>query len=1162
MSFFSKIKTELSTLPGVLRNLNESFETKVNKFGQGAVADFTPGNKVAEAIGQTYSLRENTKRQEEFNQRHQELVSSAINNYRKARESGNEEDRIRARKILEDVSNSNADFISDQLDNTVTNREVIASAGELMLTAVLGGTTKLAGSSGKFLTQSAVRANKMARAYEFSRGSTQAGKIGPKMVSYLKEAGIGSGFFALAKAQDRDATVNDIVHAAEMGMVVGPATLLVAKGAGMALGKAGGKINKEVQSFISNMEKRAIGLQSKVPKQGGSMIDKILSNVGEKKGIKELGADAFMKSVQGARQFKARWVDRFSAAQRMEDLVLETAGRPLKESEKVYRNVRLLSSESEALAESKVVDLGEKLRPFNDLENEIKAYLVQLDLIDRARLGQKVPGMKTGQKVFDRMLEMQDELRILADEIGPEKMQRVGQARQIYKDFQINELKEKVSAGLISEKQMSDLLSAHPNYIPHNVIMDMEEKALVGMNKTLNVSKTDIIKAVGSVRNIEDPMVATTQRTRIAERLKAKNKWLQELAATNAEHQVIPGMQKISSNMKPQKGFGKMNFFENGQKVTYQIPKDLEIAIKGTDIPIESGLLKLATVPANVLKKGATQLNLTFSLPNKFRDEQTALLTSKSFIEELAKKTGVSPQKVGLGSKELRDLYKRSGGYGASIFKEGDNAILSRMESRGMVKQFKKEDLLRPDKLIEKINEQLEVSTRLEVFKRGLERGLSPKDAALVSRDATVDFAKMGSYMQTVNKVVPFLNARVQGFVNLAGTVAKDPEMFARMQLYTSVYPTLNIHAHNRKYESYKNISDYYKAKYWIIMTGEVKTKDKYTGQDTVVPQFITIPKGEGQSLVSGPLQYYLDRADDADYRSVTEMLTDTLLNASPISFQTFGSSNMWSSAISQLGPLATIPVGLATNVHPYFGKPIVPEERLTASTEKQFSPSTPESTKALANIIGVPPAKLEFVLDSFGGLPQDIQTVADMAFGVLQEGDVVEGVEEIIPKLKEDSLSGTTQGAVGELPVTHAFVREASEFYGPKSEHQRKQKKIYEQQSTDSTLDEKEKANEIIDKLKSFDNKNDQRKYINSIKNELTPDLVKRIKRLQTTSKTVGVLKTTDPVDVRAYMIQATIDEMKQDGDDSNEIRKYLLELKSNGILTESVAQFMRTIQ
>ena len=69
--------------------------------------------------------------------------------------------------------------------------------------------------------------------------------------------------------------------------------------------------------------------------------------------------------------------------------------------------------------------------------------------------------------------------------------------------------------------------------------------------------------------------------------------------------------------------------------------------------------------------------------------------------------------------------------------------------------------------------------------------------AALVARDATIDFAKMGTVMQTLNQVIPFLNARVQGFSNLGRVIKNNPEMFMRTQMLTSAYPAIALHKWN-----------------------------------------------------------------------------------------------------------------------------------------------------------------------------------------------------------------------------------------------------------------------------------------------------------------------------------------------------------------------------
>jgi len=974
---------------------------------------------------------------------------------------------------------------------------------------------------------------------------SQAQKIGKiKKIFRLakpvaREATIGAGFYGLTEAQKEEATVDDIVKAMEKGALIAGSITAGAQTLGVGIRAfqryVKPALSKKWQGLLVKLEKVA----TTPPQKGKSQIDKTLSYIGEPK--RQKLARGALRILQAPSKMKMRLIDRYSPLQQIERRIEVLLGRPLKENEKIYRDARLARSVANARAERFVDDYLRKLSAYDDEAlRYAKAYMTQLDFIDRAKLGQTVPG---GQSLDDLLVGLQRMFK----EIPEEKVPQVIQIKALTRSYHKKLLQERVEAGLISKELMETLLRTHPNYIPHNVLNAIDEKAVMGVADSLNVSKTDVMKAVGSLKNIQDPYLATIQRTPIATWTIEKNKLLNNFIGAQEKYNLFPGMKRISEGIKPAKGFGRISLFRGGKKEIWQVPEDIAIAIKNLDAPLTPGFWKVLTTPNRILKKFATQYNLSFALPNKFRDEQTALLTSQAFIKELAQRRGVSPKQINLTAKELKELYRLSGGYGSSIFKEGELALFKKYTKVGPVKRLK---YANPIRMIDEVNETLEQSTRLEVFRRALMRGLSPRDAALVARDATIDFARMGSWMRPINQAIPFLNARVQGFVNLPKAFVSNPETFARMQLYTAVYPTLLLHQHNRRYESYRNVSQYFKNRYWIIMLNETEAVDPDTGKKILIPQFVTIPKGEGQVLVSGPVQYFLEKADEMDYRKTSEMLADVLGSASPINFQSFDQSNWVSSVIASFGPLGALGAGFGFGVHPFYGTQIVPESRKKAEPYLQFRNTTPEVIKDVGKILNISPAKIEFFVNAWGGLTNDAVRFADIIYGVVKDG-----------KYAEKSLSQTTWGELSKIPIARRFLREVSPEYSPEKEFRKKQKETIEREYWTKRLLQKDKAVEVWRELNKKKTPEEKRAYLASLGDELTPELLEEIYKIKTSRQTVEVLRKTDPAEVRARYILLRIEEMKQKGVSKESIKEFLKELKDAGILTSQVIKIMAVL-
>lgn len=1105
-----------------------------------------PGKQLAQGLTSVIGERIIKKPAELLQKREQEFQNTLLTELHKATQEGDTVKQERYTKAVKDFKYHNV--LAEAAAEAPTSKQVLASAGELTLLAATGYKPYLP--SG-YVAPTAAKA--ITGVYKAVQGVQQAEKLREAgiaikilvkdVIPVAKQAIIGAGFFGTMKATERDAGINDIIKVAETGALISggvtAGAIVLGETAGFLGRKFGPAITAKWQKAMIGLEKTAAGESTiGIPK---NQVDKTLSYIGEQTTFKQKVAQVVLKGIEGIRKLEARLIDRFAPGKRIEARIAEMKGTPLTETEKVYRDMRLFTAVSDASAEKKVLDLMDKIGNFDEpTKRKAIAWMTQLDFIDRAKLGQKVAG---NQSLDDLVLGLQK----LSKEIGPDDMENVVQIRNAVYAHNVNLLQERVNAGLISEEFKNVLLKTHPNYIPHNVILDADEIIAQGLSSSLNVPRTDIMKAIGSARNIADPLEATISRTQIATRVIEKNKILNNFVQAQEEYNLFPGMQKLAIGAKPQTNFDTINLFRNGVKETWQVPADIVVAIKNLDAPITPGWWKVLTTPQQLLKKGATQYNLSFTLPNKFRDEQTAALTARGFIESLAEKTGVSPQSLNLSDKEIKALYKISGGYGASIFAEGESKILANLQKTGMAKVL---DSINPAKIIDTINNSVEQSTRMEVFKMALQRGLSAKDAAFAAREATIDFAKMGSWMKPLNQAIPFLNARVQGFINLPRALVANPEVFARMQMYTAVYPTLALHSYNRRFDSYANISPYMKNKYWIIMTGETDGIDSYTGNPIKVPQFITIPKGEGQALVSGPIQYYLEKADGIDYRKTSEMIADTIGSASPLEFQTWDGGNAWLSLAAQFGPAVSIPAGLAAGKVPYTGSAIVPESREKAEPSMQFTKYTPEILKEVGKILNVSPAQIDFIISSFGGLPQDMIRAVDIAYNVVRDG-----------KLGGNSISETPWGSLTQIPLTRRFIRESTE-QGYEKEFRYKQKEEIQTELETGKLKVYDKAEEIWQGMNKKKTPEEKLNYLNSFGDEITPEIRDRIMYLKKQRQSVEALKPTDSTELRARYILQRLDEMKQAENPKEDRIKFLNELEANKILTQSVRDKIYQIQ
>lgn len=483
------------------------------------------------------------------------------------------------------------------------------------------------------------------------------------------------------------------------------------------------------------------------------------------------------------------------------------------------------------------------------------------------------------------------------------------------------------------------------------------------------------------------------------------------------------------------KGFEKISRFNNGVKEDWLIPEDVGKALKHINSDEANVVMnwlnnsvagKIVTAPAKAVRKLATGVNPVFSLfSNPARDIQTVQMTAKAGPIDLANGL-IKAITKGKGDDDLYRLARESGALQGSIFRENmkPEQILQDKLSKGNI--FSK--IVRLDKIIENAGQTMEEMTRLAVFKRALKDGKTAQEAAKIARNATVDFGKSGYVTQVLNKVVPFLNARVQGFVNLGTALKNDPTKFVRQGMWTAAYPAAVLYGHNSKFESYQSIPDNEKRKYWIIMIGQGEGED-YKGKKALIPHYIKIPKGEAQQAISNTMDRVLNAGEEKYPDTTKEFLAKMIGDISPVT-----ESSILPAGLGQA-------VETMTNYSLYRQKSIDPEyvkqgDKFFKSSEVEpkyrYSQSTSEIAKYLGQALNWSPSKIDYVIKT----------------GVLN--DIVRSVDLTKKGFKNEDGAGFEKAA--ELPGLRSILGTSN--YGTTE----KEKKIEKQKTIDKNTQKIEK--------------------------------------------------------------------------------------------------------
>lgn len=281
-----------------------------------------------------------------------------------------------------------------------------------------------------------------------------------------------------------------------------------------------------------------------------------------------------------------------------------------------------------------------------------------------------------------------------------------------------------------------------------------------------------------------------------------------------------------TANRAPQTNV--IHAFRDGKKETYRTSdNELFNAWKGLDRQTSDYLNSVLSMPSRWLRTGAT-MTPEFLIGNVIRDFQQAFLTTKGGI--------FSPLDTLKGAAEV---VRKGEDYQNWLKGGGANAALVSMDRRylqaniadleaetGIMSRVRNAASMPIDK-VRLFAELVENSTRLGEFKKVAGDPLNDtatgkqtiQAGALASREATLDFAKIGAQMRALNAIDTFLSANLNGIDKLVRTAAENPLRFTVLTASSVLVPSLLTWWANHDDQRYKDLHDWERDLNWIIIT-------------------------------------------------------------------------------------------------------------------------------------------------------------------------------------------------------------------------------------------------------------------------------------------------------------------------------------------------------
>ena len=579
---------------------------------------------------------------------------------------------------------------------------------------------------------------------------------------------------------------------------------------------------------------------------------------------------------------------------------------------------------------------------------------------------------------------------------SPAKYQQVLDNLVKYQDVILNQL---VDAGVMDAAAVQKMRKMYPNYIPFQRVFNDDPKVVTewlsrGGFANLN---NPVKKMKGSDREIIDPLESIIKNTYTFINIAEKNKVGRAIAElANAKEGLGRLVEKVDGSQSARENILKV--YRDGKPEYYQLQPDLYRATLALDSESANVLVKLLQYPAGWLRAGAT-LSPDFMIRNPIRDMFSAFINSKyGFIPAVDTMRGL------FHAVKKDDLYwqwMNSGG-AHSMMVSIDRDYLQK-SLKDMLKKSTKDKVVtvvNPKTyldMLRALSEMGEQATRLGEFGKGIRSGASPLEAALASRDVTLDFSRVGSKTKSFNRVVAFLNAQVQGMDKTVRQAKSNPLGFTAKVATSITLPSVLLYFNNRNDPRYQELPRWEKDLYWIIPTEN---------------HLFRIPKPFELGILFGSVpERILEYIDSKDKKSFDEL-----------------GKTIWSAGMPNIIPTALLPAIEAYANYSFFtDRAIVNQREQKLEAKAQYGPQTTEIAKTVGNITNISPKKIEHVFRGYTG---------GLGMYAVKGGEALADVTGIIDRTPRPSLRvEDVPGIKAVMSKPYESTQSVKEFYDELSE-------------------------------------------------------------------------------------------------------------------------------
>ncbi|QGH73111.1 MAG: hypothetical protein [Podoviridae sp. ctviO18] len=759
------------------------------------------------------------------------------------------------------------------------------------------------------------------------------------------------------------------------------------------------------------------------------------------------------------------WI-RFKKLLKQKDVKVSEVSNPYEKETLFHGRVASRLDEGRDIAkgiDQDILETSKKVNiPDKQLMDDVNKYLVARHAPERnAVIGPRAAGISDE--------EAQAVLKSIEDSPNGKEVIRIADDIQQLNNKTLNVLKE---GGVIDDELYNTLKTKYKNHVPLQRVFDETENIdEILSGRGFDVRGTGLKRAKGSEREVADIMnnvVANYEQAVIrAEKNIVDNATL-KFARDNANLGLFEEIKPraIGKTFKDDIIFEKITdpkvlvLRENGKPVYLKInDPHLAAVLKGVNRQKVDGLLKFVHSFTRLYSSLMTRFNPEFAFPNKIRDIQETMvyLASKN---EIGFKGAARMATRDAGSmKDVFDFVRNADTPGAKLYKQmiqdggttGGLGLSTRKQVelnldniRKLNRSFPRKAAQKTVELIDNWNQLFEDSTRLSVYKEALANGISRNRAAVMAKEASINFNKMGKGGPLINSLYMFSNASIQGSAKLLRSM-KNPKV-AGTVIAGVAGSVLATNEWNDKVDP--------------DWRDKVSKWDRLNGLTVVIPggenfNYITIPVSWGLKPIKVSSEYAMD-AMAGKVDSISDA-TGTVIASVLESYNPIGGTDF----VSAITPTALdLPVDLARN-RMWSGSKIRPDFDQNAPASTLYFRSLKESPMGQAFIKASRTAS-----EKTGGRveisPADINYTYQQLIG---------GTGRFLTKVM-DTATDFGKGKLPqakEAPFVSRFFRSIPlEETGRASKEADKIKKILSEQSRERFYD-KQDAEQIFEEMKKM---------------------------------------------------------------------------------------------